>query len=223
MSKFSKRMVCALIVLTLCGCSRALVSQVPQSAATPTPIIQEMLAPTPTPTPTPTPVLTPSPTIELVPTPTPSAVATPSPIKTPTSPPTATPAAFVPSPLNPEVLSQATEIAIKQTWLQRLLADPSIVSFQPAASTDDIEIIKYYGTYNGCVVVMLDDAFSGYTCALRKVVIADVVLYYNDGNTLRAWKDDHIFSLESAYDQGVLTKEDLKNIAHHLKGYYWGD
>ena len=107
-------------------------------------------------------------------------------------------------------LSKEIEIEIKQTHLDYLLTKNGYQD----TTIDDIYIQKYYGTYNGCVVVMIQDKLSGVNGAIKEATIADVKFYYGSGNiSIQIWKEQKFYELQSAYDQGLLTKEDLKKIA----------
>jgi len=53
---------------------------------------------------------------------------------------------------------------------------------------DSISIRKYYGTYNGYVAVMIDD-YNDVMDALRDVTVGEVTLHYNDGNSIKLWKE----------------------------------
>ena len=115
---------------------------------------------------------------------------------------------------DPEGLDTGIAKQIKQTYLKEFLSD------YPKATVKDAWIVKYYGTYNGCVVVMMGDNYTGYTDALWGMEVAGVAFKFKDGNSIRAWKDGKFYTLQAAYEQGLLTQEDLTNIADiHEKNY----
>jgi hypothetical protein len=95
---------------------------------------------------------------------------------------------FVPIPKNPEELSEETENAIKETRVYDIRND----SQEPIkkAKTDDVSITQYYGTYNTCVAVMLDEAYYAYDAALWDVTIGGIPFHYKDGNRIIIWKQN---------------------------------
>lgn len=71
--------------------------------------------------------------------------------------------------------------------------------------------IEYcYGIYSGCVAVMFSLPGSG---VLRTVEIAGSVIHYRSSVSIYVWNDGRFFSLENAYNQGLLSKEDVAQIA----------
>jgi len=93
--------------------------------------------------------------------------------------------AFIPAPKNPEFLSAAIENAIKESMADALRnQNPHPI---PEAMATDVEIIRYYGTYNSCVAVMLTISYYEHDCAEWYVAVAGVVLHYNNGNRIIIW------------------------------------
>lgn len=75
---------------------------------------------------------------------------------------------------------------------------------------EDIEILKNYGSYGDSVVVKMD---RGHYPMGTTVTIAEVSITFWDSNTALVWKDSHFYELEEAYNQELLTKADLLEIA----------
>ncbi|MBD5092669.1 MAG: hypothetical protein HDT36_04740, partial [Clostridiales bacterium] len=84
----------------------------------------------------------------------------------------------------PEQLSDDVALIIKSAECE-LLRKTS-----PQATLDDITITKYYGTYNGCVVVVLDDPFSAVpTMVVNKwIEIGGVQFHYKSFDFIRVYK-----------------------------------
>jgi hypothetical protein len=82
----------------------------------------------------------------------------------------------------------------------------------PDATVDDIEIKKYYGTYGGCVAVLMTDNYTGYSQALETEVVDGITIQYFDSNKMLIWKNGNFHHLQEAYDEGLLTKDDLSLI-----------
>ncbi|MCL2088069.1 MAG: hypothetical protein FWH14_01165 [Oscillospiraceae bacterium] len=117
----------------------------------------------------------------------------------------------IPQPKTPEVLSAETETLIKQTHLDNL----KLQDRYPDATTDNVQIIHYYGTYNDAVAVMITDVFHDYTANLWHESVVNIRFYYGNGNHIKIWKDGVFYRLEAAYEQGILTKNDLRSIAYY--------
>ncbi len=96
---------------------------------------------------------------------------------------------FVPNKKTPETLSAETEKAIKETRAYNLRKNSLSGISTKMAKADDVEIFKYYGTYNNYVAVMLFDAFTDYDQALWEIEIDGVVFYYKNGNRIFLWKE----------------------------------
>lgn len=94
---------------------------------------------------------------------------------------------FEPMPKNPEELSKKTEKAIKETKAYELRNQDTKPIKE--AKAKDIIIRKYYGTYNDCVAVMLDDMFGGFIDIERMVIVAGVSFYYRASYNIMIWKE----------------------------------
>ena len=134
--------------------------------------------------------------------------------------PSPTPA-YVPKPKNPEALSTQTENKIKQSHLVYLKNTYKNDPYVMEATLDDIMIFKYHGTYNGYVAVMVEDAFSGYTEAIELHTIDGIEIWYGSSNIIKLWKNNEFFTIDYVYEKGLITKEDVKNIAYYQN--YLGD
>lgn len=87
-----------------------------------------------------------------------------------------------------DTLSEKNKKSIKETEADNLRnRNPNPIS---EATAEDITIDKYYGTYNGCVAVMISDAFSGVPGALWDDEVAGVIFNYFNGNSIVIWKQN---------------------------------
>ena len=118
---------------------------------------------------------------------------------------------YMPRPKNPEVLSPETEEKIKQTYVKEIINGEIDMSF------DSIYIDKYYGTYDGCVAVMMHDTYkcSSFNDMIWEVYVADVLITYMSGNRIKIWKKNQFYDMQTAYDKGLLTREDIQSIAYY--------
>ena len=102
------------------------------------------------------------------------------------------------------------------------ITDMLITSFEtqyPQAGT--ARIVHYYGQYkSGAIVAMMDGSNLLYTQACRTVTIAGSTIEYNEGNSIRVLYNGEFCSLDTAYENGYLTKEDIKDIAEKHREIY---
>ena len=103
-------------------------------------------------------------------------------------------------------LSAGLEERIKQNYLRNLNSLDSGVA-------DDVWVEAYYGTYNGFAAVIMGD--SGLDCgnAERVVDIDGILFRYNNENIILLGHPSGFTALQTAYDFGGLTRENLRNIA----------
>lgn len=94
---------------------------------------------------------------------------------------------YVPLPLNPEKLSYADELAIRESAAYDCTNAADTADYKDAAP-EDFVIEKYYGTYNGCVVIMMHKKGQAFNGALWSETIEDVFIQYLDGNSICVWK-----------------------------------
>ena len=112
--------------------------------------------------------------------------------------------------LNPDVnnLDPAKLSSVKEAYLQEKQAD----GHADNTTLDDVYIVEYYGTYRECVVVMLTDRNTWYTCMIEEETVAGITIVYSDSNKIKVYKDGSLYSLQEAYDAGYLTKANIKRI-----------
>ncbi|MBO4770239.1 MAG: hypothetical protein J5563_05595 [Clostridia bacterium] len=79
-------------------------------------------------------------------------------------------------------------------------------------SADEFYVKRYYGEYNGAVPVKVGGPFFS-TMAVELYVVAGYGVWNNDGNKIWVWKDGNFYLLNDAFENGILTEEDIANIA----------
>ncbi|MEG0456627.1 MAG: hypothetical protein RR549_00650 [Oscillospiraceae bacterium] len=119
---------------------------------------------------------------------------------------------YTPSPKTPEKLPNEQELNIKKTYVNQFLKKD-----YPNAVTDDVQITKYAGMYNGAIAVIITDKFNQYMDVTFEDTIDDVIIYYNNYNKLVIWKSDIIYKLSTAFEQKIITKDNLVDIAYYKK------
>jgi len=118
----------------------------------------------------------------------------------------------------PDKMSKETESLVRQTALNWLCENDRWV--YDTITIDDIVVKRYYGTYNGAVVVVLGDHFITNLAVETPVWVCDMEFRFNtmwifvckDGS-LYAFKE----ALPKAYTDGVLTKDDIQVIHDKYK------
>ena len=92
---------------------------------------------------------------------------------------------FVPIPKNPESLSEETVLKIKKAYYLKLGGD------EKGAVIDDVGIGGYYGTYSGCVVVVINGScvsgIGGDPIYYPEYTIDGIVFYQY--TPLKVWKE----------------------------------
>lgn len=94
---------------------------------------------------------------------------------------------FAPTTYSLEELDREIIKKIKETRLLEIRKAYNALTRK--ATLNDIQIISYLGTYNGCVAVILTDSYNDYPAAMREIVIENVRFKYSNGNDIQIWKD----------------------------------
>ena len=85
---------------------------------------------------------------------------------------------------DPEQLNTEVAINIKEAWAKTIRTRDINPILE--ATVDDIMIIGYFGTYNECVAVRLNDSFTDYPDVVREVIVAGVTFVYS-GASIIIW------------------------------------
>lgn len=76
-----------------------------------------------------------------------------------------------------------------------------------------VTILHYCGTYeSGALVAMLAGSDEGFDDALWTERVADYDFNYSNGNRIRVLYEGEFYTLTQAYENGYLTKENMKDI-----------
>lgn len=106
---------------------------------------------------------------------------------------------------NNGVLDSAVGTQIKQDYFNQFV--------HPAnndAQLSDVQIYKYYGTFNGYVAIMFND---GARQAIGQETVAGITINYMDSRRILVWKDSNFYSLQESYDNSFLTEQNIRTIA----------
>ena len=89
------------------------------------------------------------------------------------------------------------------------------------ATTDDVRIVAYYGTYHGSIPVRLSFNYHYYPQYFKIIFVADIP-FVDNGMPFIVWKDGKFYGLQQAYDYGSLTQTDLIELAdNHNATFPW--
>ena len=73
----------------------------------------------------------------------------------------------------------------------------------------NLDYREYYGTYSGAVVFFGE----GQTDGFWHISVAGVEFKWPSGANIMVYKEGRFFSLEKAYEEGVLTERNIKSIS----------
>ena len=105
-------------------------------------------------------------------------------------------------------IDPAQLLQVKQSYLDM----KTETGYPDHMTADDVRVLEYCGSYNGCIVMMFSDNETLYLDAICVVNVAGVRIQYSDSNQLYAWKDGKMYTLEQAYGSGILSKSNIRNI-----------
>lgn len=86
--------------------------------------------------------------------------------------------------------------------------------------TEDEVSLRCYGAFDGVYVLFVDVSGWAYTMAIKNEVIAGVKFVYSCGQTLTVYADGAFYSLSEAYENKILSRQDLKAVQRNYKGDY---
>jgi hypothetical protein len=114
---------------------------------------------------------------------------------------------------NSPALDTETENQIKQDYLAQF-----IVSEMPDTVADSIIIKKYYGTYNGYVVITTnyDDR---QLASINIETIGNVEFNFSSYRII-VWKNGAFYTLREVYEQGHLTQANLEEISKSFHEFF---
>ena len=114
-----------------------------------------------------------------------------------------------------EPLSEEIALRIKSDYLERLVAEtPSHLT--EGYSVEGIIIVRYYGTYNSCVVLTMRDAYTESPDVYIPPSIINIAGHEFSipafGGGIGVWNDGEFLGLAQAYEEGWLTEQDVGEI-----------
>ena len=120
-------------------------------------------------------------------------------------------------------LDAETELLIKQAYLvycfEKGLGNTWVSdnAFQQRDGTiwtiNDVIIQRYCGVHNGCTVALIGGCGIGYIQVTTAETVAGVPFHYGDANHLRVLKNGVFYGLQDAYNENLITIDDLYKIS----------
>lgn len=105
---------------------------------------------------------------------------------------------------SPIVLEKAVKQEIKDAFVEANKNEYSLC-------VEEITL-RCYGAFNGVYVLFVDVASWGYWGVIGKEVIADVEFYYANSQRMKVYSNGAFYSLTSAYENGILSRENLLEV-----------
>jgi len=90
---------------------------------------------------------------------------------------------FVATPKNPEVLSEETKLAIRESYAKSL-REQDIAE----AVADGVLIVGYFGIYDGFIALKIDSEYFGNPDVVYEETIGGIRFVYGNANTITLWK-----------------------------------
>ena len=134
----------------------------------------------------------------------------------PTASPTPVPTEFVPAPLEPAELMEEQWKQMQQT--KTCMTADGAVELGTSIHSYPLRYVDYYGTYQGYTAIRIHN--TQYPAGTTKEEVAGCTFYYSGYSDklfcrVLLWKNDTFYQLQYAYDQDLLTEEDIKTIAYY--------
>ena len=83
-------------------------------------------------------------------------------------------------------------------------------------STDDYEVIQYFGTYNGCEVAVIYAKETDVIAMEKEIYVAGYEISLSSGSySLLLHRNGTFIPVEEAYEKGYLTKSDIEKIVYY--------
>ena len=119
-----------------------------------------------------------------------------------------------------EGLGAETELKILQDCFNQFVENNLKYS---GKTIDDLSVCIYGGTYNGCVIVLIGSPELGSSLLgiMRDYYVAGIHFLGYITVAPIVWKDGIFYHLEDAYDAGLLTQDNIINIAELINPPEW--
>lgn len=111
-----------------------------------------------------------------------------------------------------DTLTKEQEETIKADYQKKYL------SSHKDATPEDVKIMYYVGTYNGCVIAMYTHTWhSNFDFPFSEEITDGYGIGYNIDNYLLVWKDNQFMRLKEAYEKGYIDFDDFLDLKYRYK------
>jgi len=100
------------------------------------------------------------------------------------------------------------ELRIKQDFLLYMHSQGEV-----NMTLEMVKVLENYGNYNDAVVVRMN---RGAFAAITTIQVGGIDFIFSNSNTALVWHSGQFFELAEAYDNGLLSKENLTTIAEKV-------
>ena len=129
---------------------------------------------------------------------------------------------YNPTPITP--LSTEKAIKIKQDyleWRRKNVENTKSEGEYDDLTVDDVNLEHYFGTYNGCYVVLIEFYGDIHMDALTTEYIAGYRFDYNYIRTTKVYHNGEFINLRDAHSNGLLSEKDIKDIHYYHTTRYF--
>jgi len=81
-----------------------------------------------------------------------------------------------------------------------------------SVTVSDIIVGDYYGPYSSCYSLFISHREVGWPDAITSEFVAGYEFVYPDGQTLTVYKDSSFVNLETAYETGLISEDDIQDL-----------
>ena len=129
---------------------------------------------------------------------------------------------YNPTPITP--LSTEKTIKIKQDyleWRRKNVENTKSEGEYDDLTVDDVNLEHYFGTYNGCYVVLIEFYGDIHMDAETTEYIAGYRFDYNYIRTTKVYHNGEFINLRDAHSNGLLSEKDIKDIHYYHTTRYF--
>ena len=90
-------------------------------------------------------------------------------------------------------------------------------AFDEYALSEDDMSLRYYGKFSNSYVMFIDSILSIFPSVVSPEVIEGVTFEYGDPQRFEVYCNGKFYAVQQAYDNGLLTHDNLVDIAYNLK------
>lgn len=107
---------------------------------------------------------------------------------------------------------------MNETVERKIITDFVAAHSEDVYPVEDKDVsLRVYGAFDGVYVLFVDVAGWAYTEAIKTEIVAGVKFVYSCGQTLEVYFDGAFYSLTTAYENGVISRANLRTVQRTYK------